>query len=253
MLVVFRLLPLALVLVFSNSLSAADNLFSEALNGPPPTIDGVRGVDEWTGPPSLQLTGSNYPIDTNVYFRHDSQNLYVLVDAIGDVNDDNWDECLLVFDLPPDYKIAEMWKDGTGTTVANPGTIATSYALGMTSGHRTYEFQIPFSNLGIQPGQSIPFYSPAILKGPGWYGDNVFASMPYDASDGDDNVYPYDLDITTDDGSPPDLTGVSNYSVLRVSVSAVSVPTLNEWGLAIIAILLAAMAGWFGRRRQGLR
>lgn len=224
---------------------AADNLNSQPLSGAAPAIDGIKSNGEWSGAPSISLR-TPYPIDTDIYFRHDSQNLYVLVDAIGDVNDNNLDECLLVFGLPPSHKIAEMWRNDSllPVTQANPGTVATAYAMGMTAGNRVYEFRIPFSNLGIQPGQSIPFYSPMIMKGPGWYG----ASIPYDAQDGRDNEYPSDLIVTTS-GAPTTITGVSNYSTLYTQAISTSIPTLSEWGMMLLSGLLA-LGAVFALRRQ---
>ena len=248
--VINRIVALLFVGMIIQPAIGADNIVSQALTGPAPSIDGTKAVGEWTGSPNLQLTTPTYPIQTDVYFRHDSQNLYVLVDAIGDVNDTNYDECLLVFGLPPNLKIAEMWKDNVGVVTANAGTVATAYGMGMTADatpHRFYEFQIPFSNLGVQPGQSIPFSSPRVIKMPGWYGD--FASMPLDASDRRDNEYPNDLHVTTDNGSPPVILTMSNYSMLQFGAPAV-IPTLSEWGLALSAALLAAYAGWYAWRRR---
>lgn len=223
---------------------AADNLHSQPLSGAAPSIDGIKNNGEWSGAPSISLR-SPYPIDTDIYFRHDNQNLYVLVDATGDVNDNNLDECLLVFGLPPNHKIAEMWRDDNSNpiTQANASSVATAYAMGMTAGHRTYEFRIPFANLGIQPGQPIPFYSPRILKGPTWYG----ASIPYDAQDGRDNEYPNDLLVTTGSGVPPAITGVSNYSTLYTQTFPI--PTFSEWGAILLSGLLAIGAA-FALRRQ---
>lgn len=224
---------------------AGDNIASQALTGAPPTIDGQKGTGEWTGSPTLSLRGPSYPIDTDIYFRHDGNNMYVLVDAIGDVTDGHLDECLLVFDLPPNAKIAEMWKDTglTPQTQANPGTVATAYAMGMSGGHRVYEFQIPHSNLGIRPGQSIPFYSPAIAKQPGL---GYYASIPYDSEPPiRDNVYPAGMDA---EGSSWNITYVSDYSTLQVGPNA-TIPTLNEWGLAITTLALAGLAAGRIRRR----
>lgn len=225
--------------------SAADNLVAQPLSGPAPTIDGNRAAGEWTGTPTLSLTTPTYPITTNVYFRHDPVNLYVLVEALGDVNDNNLDECLLVFGLPPNHKIAEMWKDGSGVVTPNPGTVATAYAMGMTDGHRVYEFRIPFSGLGLQPGQSIPFYSPKIMKGPGWYG----ASIPYDAQDARDNEYPSDLQVTTEfSGSGTTITGVTGYSALQMG-DALAIPTLSDIGLLLTALGVLGVGAVIGRRK----
>ena len=74
---------------------------SNPLVGPAPTIDGAAGLTEWGGAYQLYLDGAIYPIETYVYFLNDSDNLYVLVDAVDDQSEDDPDECLLVFGMPP--------------------------------------------------------------------------------------------------------------------------------------------------------
>jgi hypothetical protein len=242
-----KLFAVCLVLFAMTTLPvlAADNLMSEELTGPAPTINGTRSSLEWTGVPTLVLPEPTYPIETEVFFRHDASYLYVLVDAVGDVNDNQMDECLLVFGLPPSHKIAEIWKDAANGTSANDGTVADQYAMGMYGGHRIYEFRIPFAGLGITPGESIPFYSPRIMKGPGWYG----ASMPYDAQDGRDNEYPLDLVVTTEfNGSGTTILGVTGYSTLQAGAGPV--PTMGGWGLLLLGLLIAGGSFLSWRRRE---
>ncbi len=234
----------------TTSTLAADNLFSTALTGPAPTINGQKGAVEWTGAPNLSLRTPTYPIDTDVYFRHSNTHLYVLVDAIGDTTDDNHDECLLVFGLPPSVKIVEMWRDDSFTPSVvrgNGSTAADSYYMGMSGGNRVYEFAIPLSNLNLQPGQSIEFYSPISLK----QGYVHYASMPYDANTTRDNVYPTGLSVSSSGGT---ITSVTGYSTVQLATtqpgSPTTVPTLNAWGLALLSAIIAGGGAILTRRRR---
>lgn len=233
----------------TTSTLAADNLFSTPLSGPPPTIDGLKGTGEWTGAANLSLRTPTYPIDTDVYFRNDSTNLYVLVDAIGDTTDSNLDECLLVFGLPPNVKIVEMWRDDSKNPVVqkNGSSAATAYNMGMSGGHRVYEFRIPLSNLNLQPGQSTEFYSPISLK----QGYIHYASMPFDAGTNRDNVYPTGLSVTSS-GNPLTITSVTGYSTVQLAAaqpdSPTTVPTLNEWGLMLLSAIIAGGGAILTRR-----
>lgn len=231
---------------------AADTLFSTALTGPAPTINGQKGVSEWTGAPNLSLRTPTYPIDTDVYFRHSSTHLYVLVDALGDTTDDDHDECLLVFGLPPNVKIVEMWRDDAfapSVVRGNGSTPADSYYMGMSGGNRVYEFSIPLTNLNLQPGQSIEFYSPISLK----QGYVHYASMPYDAATARDNVYPTGLSVTSSGGSIQTVTGYSTVQLAATQPdSPTTVPTLNEWGLALLSAIIAGGGAILTRRRRNL-
>lgn len=245
----------ALATASSLALAVTPTFNSLPLSGPSPTIDGVMASGEWSGAPQIQMTNPDYPITTNVYFRHDTTYLYALVDAMGDTTDGNYDECLLVFDLPPNMKVAEIWKDPSGI-IRRPGTVADLSEMGMSGGHRTYEFRIPFSALGIEPGQSLPFYSPKVEKMNG-----AFASIPFDSVNGildgtdPDNVYPSNLNVVN--YFDPVNVQITNYATLGILPITSDIPALSDWGLYLTSGLLG-LAGLVGlasltglRRRPG--
>ena len=161
----------------------------------PPAIDGVIGAGEWPVSPEIEFTvGMGYPstyvLPTYVYFMNDATNLYVLVDAVGDTTDGpNHDECLLTFTYTSIYPYFEHFARISGTVAVQTtsGTIAFEGKLGY-SGHKIYEFAIPFSEIHAQAGQSIDFCSPA-------YGIKS-GSIPYDGETPPrDNVWPLGLDV----------------------------------------------------------
>ena len=159
----------------------------------PPSIDGVVGSGEWS---NLQITfqspeyPDSYVLPTYVYFMNDNTNLYVMVDAVGDTTDNEYDECLLTFnyqDSPPYFQhYAELI--GTSTSWTEGGTIASYDGAVGFNGHKVYEFSIPLNAINAQPGQPIDFCSPAYgIKG---------ASIPYDSDGPKDNVWPQGLDVS---------------------------------------------------------
>ena len=155
-------------------------------------------VGEWPGVPQLTILT---PIQTNVYCRNDAQNLYILVNALGDTTDDNTlspciganvfscDECLLVFGDPDQTTnyLAEVWgKAGNiiGTNDRLPAN--TDVAIGY-SDHRFYEWKIPLNSINAAPGQAIDFSSPEICKVSLGGDCLVGANIPCDGSTGNDN------------------------------------------------------------------
>jgi hypothetical protein len=232
------------------SAQVSTNITSLPLAGSPPTIDGVMSAGEWIGPPSASLRSTDYPIDTDVYFRNDAKYLYVLVDAIGDTTDDSgaaqcWqgDEALLVFGLPPNAMRAEIFaydsiKTRPAYSVADQSDMGMS-PPGPSSQHRTYEFRIPLATLGVSPGGSIAFYSPREIKGP--CGP---VSMPYDGKTGRDNVYPAGLLFNGE---------VTGYALLQLSTLPVAaslpVPALSDYGLLLLAGLMG-LGGYLAMRRR---
>lgn len=209
----------------------------QSVNGVAPTIDGVVGAGEWPAPPNRHLQPPDYPIETNFTCVYDAQNLYVLVDAVGDITDGNFDECLLVFDLPPDHKIVEIWKDG-GLVTRFTGGAAGDSSMGL-DGHRVYEFGISLASIGLRPGGSIPFYSPVQYKTPG-----IWASMPFDSDDGRDNVFPDGLVVQSvwdPNSSTAVITSVTGYDRLSLGMPPVGAPSLNAWGMIGLVLMLGAM------------
>lgn len=239
-------IALAIACSSASAVVVTPNVNSFPLAGPPPVIDGVALPGEWTGAPSISMRTPTYPIDTDVYFRHDATYLYVLVDALGDLTDDSnapsisqGDEALLVFGLPPNHRIAEIWAYG-GTVYRLPATVADQSMMGMTGGHRTYEFRIPFASLGIQPGQPIAFYSPRLFKGPGFY-----ASIPYDGATRRDNEYPAGITVQTQGQT---ISSVQGYAMLRTLLD-LAVPALSLPLLGLLAAVIG-LAGVVARRRS---
>ncbi len=216
-------------------------ILCQPLSGGAPTIDGAIGVGEWPATPNLTLQLPHYPIETNFTCVFDAQNLYVLVDAVGDTTDSLGDECLLVFDLPPVHKIVEIW-----STTIDPGVAIVHRFDGGASGqsemgfngHRVYEFMINLGSIGLQRGRSIAFYSPAQLKSPG-----VWASMPYDDEPPyRDNIFPYDLHVTEGPGDiyHIGIGSVTGYATLVLHNTSPA-PALSPAGMICVALLLVAI------------
>jgi hypothetical protein len=220
----------------------------QPLSGVPPTIDGTIGAGEWPATPNLTLQPLNYPIETNFTCVYDAQNLYVLVEAVGDTTESVGDECLLVFDLPPVHKIVEIWSTATDIVHRFEGGSFGQSEMGF-DGHRVYEFMINLGSIGLQRGRSIPFYSPAQYKDPG-----VWASMPYDSDSGNDNVFPHGLQVT--EGPGPDtahvgIASVTGYATL-VLHNPSPAPALSPAGMICVALLLVAMGvRLLHRKRHG--
>lgn len=225
----------------------------------PPAIDGAFSAGEWTN--SQLLIES--PIHTYVYFTNDDDFLYVCVDAanaaVGDFTEDVSDHCDLVFDTGND----EAWTQGNedyfhitggGTKEHNVASAtpyqwtnhcnfdahvglegAAGFGASPTSGtdHRIYEFKIPLSLLGASPGATIGFSSPTGAPGEP-------ESIPYDADTGRHNVWPPGAEWG-DLGTWGDL--------LLAAPALTGVPTLSQWGLIGMGILLAAFLIWTVRRR----
>ncbi|MFH1156113.1 MAG: hypothetical protein V1793_20085 [Pseudomonadota bacterium] len=233
-----------------------------AVNGPP-VMNGAVGDTEWQGAyelyliPDLLLTPAKYPIETHVYFLNDNTYLYVLVDAVGDNTESLYDECLMVFGppTPGSYHVVETYY--TGSAVAQipkdpPENAMVTIARGFgrspadpDNDHRFYEFRIEFNYIGINPGDPIQFYSPAVMKS-----GYPYASMPYD---GDfvggvhrDNIFPYGLLVDTSfDSGHINITGVDPLSadipILTTEQSGAPIPTLTEWGMIGLILLLAGL------------
>jgi hypothetical protein len=216
----------------------------QPLSGDAPTIDGAIGIGEWPATPNLTLDLPNYPIETNFTCVYDLQHLYVLVDAVGDTTESNWDECLLVFDLPPSHKIVEIWKSDTDIVHRFDGGSSGQSEMGF-GGHRVYEFMINLGSIGLQRGRAIAFFSPAEYKGPG-----SWASMPFDnESPTRDNIFPYDLQVTP--GGGDEISSVTGYATL-VLYNTGRAPALSPVGMICVALLLAAMGvRLLHRRRHG--
>ncbi|MBN1829683.1 MAG: hypothetical protein JW884_11140 [Deltaproteobacteria bacterium] len=255
----FQAAVLLFALVFTATVGVANGdppqIYSNPVTGPHPIIDGVAGETEWQGAYRLHLANPPYQIDTWVYFLNDDQYLYVLVDAWGDDSNSDNDECLLVFGLPPAYHIVEIYGAAPTRVFSHGASGDSEKGYGSTfcpespcvmNEHRFYEFRVDLASIGIGPGDPIAFYSPAVLKG----GEYHYASMPYDAGSGGDNIFPTGLSVTSsggDDGTI--LLTVEGHSTVYTS-SNVSVPTFSEWGMIVFSIILAISAVFFITRRS---
>jgi hypothetical protein len=218
----------------------------QPLSGAAPTIDGTIGAEEWPATPNMTLGAPHYPIDTNFTCVYDAENLYVLVDAVGDATASVGDECLLIFDLPPAHKIVEIWNTGPSVVVHRfDGGSSGQSEMGF-DGHRVYEFRIDLGSIGLQRGGAIAFYSPLEAKA----GLGGWASMPYDHDSGKDNVFPYDLqDWETGDPGAVELTAVAGYARLYLTTNTVA-PALSPVAMICVALLLVAIGMRLAHRRQ---
>lgn len=229
-----------LVLVFSLSSSYAfirPVVTCLPVTGTPPVIDGNFNPGEW--PASPQLTISS-PIQSDIYCMNDSTNLFFLVDAVGDQTSDSGsscDECLLWFGFGSGLVEAEIWTlNGGGSNLPAGSSAAIGFNTSpndSSHSHRIYEFRIPLSSINVSPGQLIDFSSPSVNnKTCGG------ASMPFDGSTGNDNVWPPNLNINDQ----------TTYGSLQLDPATQSIPTLNEWGMIIFMVIAALGSIYYMRR-----
>jgi len=198
----------------------------------PPTIDGQFGAGEWSNPQIVIQS----PILTYAYFANDWENLYVMVDAMGDITDDAGDKCLLVF-----------YSNGTRNEVCIIGASGTTDSDGFyavvgfygspnnATNHKIYEWRFSLSMLNAEPCMAILFCSPTKeeVLGP--------ISMPYDASDGRDNVWPPGLDYAVFDtwaqlkiSCPPVGGEILPLNTVRLMIPyALMISTIIAAGLAL--------------------
>jgi hypothetical protein len=212
-LIVALAMPLVLAPGFRPRIAAAADrdkpvVESIALQSFPPVVDGVVDAGEWTGEPQIVFDDDTITdpapqvVPTYVYFRNSGEDLYVLVDAVGDTTSDVGgpyvgDECLLLFGAGDRTVVAEVFGDqstnlcdGTGAAVSG---IAVTAGFGASPNgaipHRIYEWKIPLATLGASAGQDLDFVSPLQVKFIAC-GSQGSGSMPYDATSRHDNVWP---------------------------------------------------------------
>ena len=231
-----------LAVLLNSAYAQRPQINTDWLVGPAPTINGAFPVGEWSNP-QLILTNPDYPILTYVYFVNNDTHLFVMVDAVGDTTDTSGDECLLVFGFPPNYVSVNI----SGTSSLNPtgnndppgmvGAIGHGPSPNSQVNHKIYEFMIPLQGINAAPGQPIDFASPP------WKND--FASMPYDSSTSRDNVYLPGLSTNPNDQD------INKWAILSVASQPITpIPTLNEWGMMMLALLMAGMAFWRIRQKK---
>ena len=244
-------------------------LGSTFITGNPPTIDGVVNPGEWPGSPQIVFDQNTpnpnnylYVMPTYVYILNDLENLYFLVDAVGDTVANDNDECLLVFGVGDEIFVGEAFGDGTANPCTPDGvevSVGFGASFNSTTPHRIYEWKIPLASINASPGQPIDFSSPRYLKfsGPVCSALGV-GSMPYDA-----DLYDHDGDSNTpmvnrDNIWPPDIPTYvtedrSDWGILQLQPTSPPerVPSLSEWGLILLCLLLAVSA--CGCLRKGKR
>ncbi|RJP86593.1 MAG: IPTL-CTERM sorting domain-containing protein [Desulfobacteraceae bacterium] len=247
---------LLFILVVSIPLSAQaarPGLTSHEITGNAPTIDGVMGPGEYAGLPQIVFDESSpatqgfaYIVPTYVHFCNDQNNIYVIVDAVGDETQDGGDECLLIFANGEDYILAEGFADGNscpeGITYAS-GFSSSKYSA---TSHRIHEWRIPLSKINAGPGQLIDFCSPndskyKCLRAAGRPG----GSLGYDETTGQDNIWPPGL-ISVHSMVDRTLWGTLQLQPTQHQ----SIPTLSEWGMILMGLVLACAAAWTLKRKD---
>jgi hypothetical protein len=253
----FPVFSFLLVLTFCvpSSHAAGTGLNCVPLTGRAPIIDGTISAGEWPGPPQLTIPS---PIQTNIYCRNDAQNLYVLVNALGDTTDDfidgangpcsaaylnRCDECLLVFADPgqPTAYMAEVWGTSENIVGTNDHFPANAEVAIGFSDHRFYEWKIPLSSINAVPGQTFDFSSPRLCKFPG-FEENCLApaSIPFDGATRFDNEWPAGVI----------LNDRTTWGTITLGQRTIGVPALNEWGIIVSMVLAGLVAVIFLRKRK---
>ncbi len=128
------------------------------------------------------------------------------------------DECLLIFD----FESNKVIRIRGNNTVSEKSSEDFEAAIGFDSSpnspniHVIYEFSIPLSYLGIEPGDSIDFCSPF------W---KEQASIPYDPSGGtsNDNVWPPEIGTGSEWRTDRGLWGILS-SGQETTVGGIVVP-----------------------------
>lgn len=161
----------------------------------PPTIDGAFPSGEWT---NHQLyfeqgvdVGGYLSLEAYVYFVNDNTYLYIMVDAIGDTSDDDYDECLFWFhNGGTERHLSIVRKDGLIHSNDFYAVIGFGISPNSAQDHRMYEWRIPLDYINVVSGGSVDMCSPH------W---KDVASMGYDETTGYDNVWPEGVDDTNYD------------------------------------------------------
>ncbi|MBW1816822.1 MAG: IPTL-CTERM sorting domain-containing protein [Deltaproteobacteria bacterium] len=212
----------------------------------PPTTDGQFATGEYPEPPQISMIPDAFPIEAYVYFMNDHQYLYVLIDAVGDTTDTqgggggvfSYDECLLVFDYV-NRIVAEIWgvnNQLAGSDLPAGSTAAIGFGTSINDGstnHRIFEFKIPLAGINGAPGASLDFASPYSQKFDG-------GSMPYDSETYRDNIWPDGLDENNE----------NTWATIRFAEIPMPVPTLGQWGVIVLSILMAGPALLAIRKRR---
>jgi hypothetical protein len=204
---------------------------NSALRSNAPTIDGILTPGEWTNLQLHLVPADGYPIEAFIYFENDHSNLYVMVDAVGDTTDGHGDECLLVFHSNAIYALDIFGVGGSQFSNGLTATIGFHDSPNSATNHKIYEWAIPLSSIHTSAGSSVDFSSPK---------KEGTASMTFDSSNQNDNVWPSWLNPDPDIWSKDFETwGILNLAGVNRPVGGVVVPT-NK--LEIVAPF-AALAG----------
>ncbi|MCH7760150.1 T9SS type A sorting domain-containing protein [candidate division TA06 bacterium] len=171
----------------------------------PPTIDGIIDSTEWANATLrdvsdvLGQTGAaNLLGSALLYVMNDANNLYIALDGMLDLTQENLDKLALYFDdnhnhiftFPPDTSEGTLWLDwfGVGGVVRYrwirqgpnfgiPYLTGSPGAVSIGSGHQQFEIVVPFSSiaedLNANPGDTVGFFlstnDAAVSEVYGWW------------------------------------------------------------------------------------
>lgn len=218
----------------------------------PPIINGSFTPGEWPSTEALEIPS---PIHTRVYISNNNTYLYMFVDAAtvsGDYTEEDQDHCsvyvynsgkgLRITVLGDETKYCESTDSASAplswTTISCPSGVQAVAGFGpgpdITTPHRMYEFRIPLSFIGAASGGLIYFGSP----------EDVFDSIPFDYN-GDSpryNIWPLSA-------NPIDF---NTWELIRLASPGVgvAVPTITDWGMVIMSILLGGSAIYLIRKKN---
>ncbi len=236
-----------------SALADRPELVSRKFTGAAPSIDGIMGAGEWPGPPQIVFNQNTEPsppytyiIPTYVYFCNDLTYIYVLVDAVGDTTQNGYDECLLIFANGEKYILAEGLADGRKCPDGIDYACGFGASPNSPSSHRIHEFRIPLSEINAIPGQIIDFCSPHDSKFKCFH---MGGSLGFDAANGHDNIWPPGLDQVHNMSE----ASRGEWGLLQLQPTQnQSIPTLSEWGMILMGLILAGAAMWAIKRKKAL-
>ena len=207
------------------------------------TIDGkFTNSSEWQDASSIQISTVSI-----LYFKNDNESLFLCLDAISDISNDEGDFFRIHFDTNND----DIWTPGEEDVFAyytglfkggthyvenssgNPNEYIshcsftcdsklngdTSFAISPNSiqNHQIYEIQIPFSIIDVNPGDQIGFFI---------YGG------PFDAGNSEFNYYP-------NNGNPKFMNTWAKLNIAELGDSGINYIHFPYNNLFIILILIS--------------
>jgi hypothetical protein len=242
---------LLLSAVNSNALSPLESTFtlhSPSING---SFDPFSS--EWPATYVLKITDQE--VDAALYIMNNRQSVFMMVDAASipsmmDTTEEDQDHCTIylyfngkgirVTVFGDNSKMCEStnspgnplsWSAtpcpsslhaaaGFGTSPDTPGT-----------DHRMYEFAIPLDSIGAATGDTIYFASPS----------NAIDSLPFDYNGGAPlyNIWPPGANSAY----------LTTWGQILLADPPAVIPTINEWGVIIFALLAGVGSVYYLRRR----